>query len=176
MNNNALAKSIYDLAGILAACTGLIMLLTFVIVLGIASSSLMSETPTQETIMIWVSLIPPAVGLTVAVIITIACRHWSRRCASNMDAVAIADQDPQGNFALCSGVIGMVLILIVAYRLINEGDIRLAQGLSVDDRLIPFMSFIDLGIYLVLGVLLFARPMIPYRLWTRIGGGRHANA
>ncbi|TVR07467.1 MAG: hypothetical protein EA401_14870 [Planctomycetota bacterium] len=172
MNQSSLAKSIYDLVGIMAACTGALVLLYLLMALGIALSSLQEPPPSQQLSMFLASLIPLITMIIFASFITFSCRFWSRRCAADMATQGSTDIAIQASFSLCSGLVGMILILLVGYRLIDEGDIRLARGLALDPTVIPFMAFVDLGVYFTLGALLFFRPRLPYSVWSRFGGGK----
>ncbi|TVR16207.1 MAG: hypothetical protein EA401_01730 [Planctomycetota bacterium] len=170
MNQHTCAKSIYDLAGILAFCFAAVVAVHMLILIAVGIFDLFDSSQPSQITMFIALLIPHGITLAVSISIAMACRHWSRQSHGDAHPQSEHTVSSQDAFTLLAGLAGFTLMLLVLYRLFGEGDIRIAQGLSMNDRVIPFTAFIDLAIFFLFGLLLFVRPRLVYALWMRLRG------
>lgn len=173
MNSRAVAKAIFDLTGILAVLSACLTGGTLLLLLGygIYNATLgASDHDTHPHLFIMlIMLLPIAVSFALLLTLAILCRRQAQRLEHSTPGTT--DQhiviDQRQVFTLFSGVVGFVLLLVVFMRLINEGDVRWAQGMAIDSRQIPWLSYIDLACYAAIGFTLFTRPHLLYALWRR---------
>ncbi|TVR17259.1 MAG: hypothetical protein EA401_00555 [Planctomycetota bacterium] len=170
MNPNAVAKAIFDLMGIIALISSGILGLVFILVLGYSGVLLLAtdETMANGGALLIFTLMPVLALMASLTVLFFCCRRHSRRLSTAAkEDTATVSVNPEQTFILLSGALGTILVLIVVTRLINDGDLRWARGLAVDDTQMPWLHFIDLGVYAVLGITLFARPRWLWLLWQR---------